>query len=234
MSEFSLILQLAGLAVVDAINPCELAVMAMVLVALLLKDPANKRKILLGGLAFSAAVFILYFLYGFIIVQFFKTLIPATGTISLYLFRGLGEVAIVLVLLNIKDYLNYHPGSPATEMPLSFRPRVKMLIDRITSPAGAFVIGAFVTLFLLPCTMGPYVIFSGIIHNFDVLHVVLLLLLYNFIFILPMLAVTFAVYIGATTIERFGGWREHHIKRLHLWEGVILILLGIAMVTGLI
>lgn len=230
----NLLVQLAGLAAVDAINPCELAVLAMVLITLLLKNPEKRRNILLGGLAFSSAVFIFYFLYGLIIVQFFKTLIPATGVISLYLFKAFGLIAIILGLLNIKDYLNYKPGGVATEMPLSFRPRVKILINKITSPFGAFVIGAFVTLFLLPCTMGPYFIFSGVVHNFDLLHVIGLLLLYNLIFILPMIILTFAIYFGVTTVEKVSGWKEHNIRKLHLIEGIILILLGISMITGLL
>ncbi len=234
MVALSLIYQLASLAIVDAINPCELAVLAMVLISLLLKNPENRKNILLGGLAFSSAVFILYFIYGFVIVQFFKEFIPATGIFSLYLFKAFGGIAIVLGLLNIKDYLNYKPGGIATEMPLSFRPRVKFLINKVSTPAGAFVIGCLVTLFLLPCTMGPYFIFSGIIHNLDLLQVILLLLFYNLIFILPMIAITLAIYFGATTVERVSGWKEKNIKKLHLWEGIILILLGIAMVTGII
>ena len=41
MADVSLI-GIIGLALVDAINPCAIAVMAMVLVALLLQDPTKK------------------------------------------------------------------------------------------------------------------------------------------------------------------------------------------------
>lgn len=234
MVELSLIYQLVSLAVVDAINPCALAVMAMVLVALLLKDPTKKREVLTGGLMFTLAVFILYFLYGFIIVQFFKNFIPETGLFSFYVFKGFGLLAIVLGLLNIKDYFRYKPGGIGTEMPLKMRPKVRMLIKRITSPFGAFIIGVLVTLFLLPCTIGPYFIFSGIIHGMNTLHIIMLLLIYNIIFIIPMLIVTFAIYFGVSTVERVSGWKEKNIKYLHLWEGIILIILGIVMFTGLI
>lgn len=230
----SLIYQLVSLAIVDAINPCALAVMAMILVSLLLQDPTKKRKVLFGGLMFSLAVFILYFLYGFVIVQFFKSFIPESGLFSLYVFKGFGLFAIILGLLNIRDYLSYKPGSIGTEMPLSMRPRVKMLIKKITSPLGAFFIGIFVTIFLLPCTIGPYFIFSGIIHGLDMLHMFGLLLIYNLIFILPMIGVTLAIYFGVTTVNKVSGWKEHNIKKLHLVEGIILIILGIVMFTGLI
>jgi len=225
---------ITGLALVDAINPCELAIMAMVLMSILLKNPEKRKNIIYGGLAFALAVYIMYFLYGFIIVQFFSHIIPETGKYSLYIFKGFGVFAIILGLLNLKDYLKYQPGSFATEMPLKFRPRVKILINKITSPRGAFVIGLFVTLFLLPCTMGPYFIASGKLSTLDILQAALWLLYYNFIFVLPMLVLTFIIYFGTTTVEKVSGWKEQNIRKLHLVEALILIILGILMVTGVI
>ena len=233
MVELSLI-SIMSLAIVDAINPCEFAVMALVLMSILLANPENRKKVLYGGLAFSLAVFIMYFLYGLIMVQFFSHLIPITGKFSLYVFKGFGLLAIILGLLNIKDYLNYKPGSFATEMPLSFRPRMRALVKRITSPKGAFIIGLLVTIFLVPCTMGPYLIASAKLSGLTFLSTIPYLFIYNLIFILPMLALTLIIYLGVSTIENLSGWRERNIKKMHLAEGIILILLGIAMVTGLI
>jgi len=93
---------------------------------------------------------------------------------------------MIIGALNIKDYFMYTPGGLATEMPIFMRPKVKKIIQKITSPGGAFIIGFLVTVFLLPCTIGPYLIFSGIIHGLNTLHIVGLLLLYNLIFILSI------------------------------------------------
>lgn len=233
MADLSFI-TIISLAIVDAINPCAIAVMAMVLMALLLHDPTNKRRVLFGGLAFTAAVFILYFFYGLIMVQFFSRVIPETGLFSYYVFKGFGVFAILLGLLNIKDYLYYKPGGVATEMPMKMRPRVKMWIKRITSPAGAFVIGLIVTLFLLPCTIGPYIIASGKLSVLTFLATIPWLLIYNLIFILPMIAITLIIYFGVSSVEGVSGWKEKKIKNIHLIEGIILILLGVAMFSGLL
>jgi cytochrome c biogenesis protein CcdA len=233
MADLSLI-TIVGLAVVDAINPCEFAVMALVLMSILLANPEKRKNVLYGGLAFSSAIFLLYFLYGLIMVQFFSHAIPLTGKFSLYAFKGFGLLAIILGLLNIKDYLSYKPGSFATEMPLSFRPRMRALVKKITSPKGAFIVGLFITVFLLPCTMGPYIIASAKLSGMTFLATLPYLLLYNLIFILPMIAITLIVYLGVTGVENVSGWRDRNIKKLHLVEGIILILLGIAMFTGLI
>lgn len=227
-------LTILSLALVDAINPCAFAVMAMVLVALLLQDPTKRKRVLLGGLAFILAVFILYFFYGLIMIQFFSHIIPETGGISNYIFKGFGVFAIILGLLNIRDYLDYKPGGIATEMPMKLRPRVKLWIKRITSPLGAFFIGLIVTLFLLPCTIGPYIIASGKLSVLSFLASIPWLILYNLIFIIPMIVITLIIYFGVTNVEKVGGWKEKNIKKLHLVEGVILILLGIAMFTGLL
>jgi cytochrome c biogenesis protein CcdA len=230
----SLIIKIAGLAAVDAINPCALAVMAIVLMSLLIQDPTKRKRVLLGGFSFTLAVFILYFLYGLIMVQFFSHLIPETGKYSYFFFRGFGLFSIILGILNLKDFFVYKPGGFATEMPLTLRPRMRLWIKRITSPKGAFIIGLLVTLFLLPCTIGPYIVASGVLSELSFYQTMYWLLFYNIIFILPMIAITLIIYFGFATVDNISGWKERNIKYLHLTEGLILTILGILMVTGII
>jgi len=227
-------IEIISLAAVDAINPCALAVMVIVLVTLLIREPEKRKNVLFGGLAFTLAVYILYFLYGLIMIQLFSHAIPATGTYSLYIFKGFGVFAIILGILNLKDYFVYQPGGFATEMPLTFRPRMKLWIKRITSPKGAFVIGLLVTLFLLPCTIGPYIIASGKLSVLNFLKTIPWLLLYNLIFVLPMFAITLIIYFGFTTVDKVSSWKDKNIKYLHLVEGLILAILGILMFTGIL
>lgn len=228
------LIEILGLAAVDAVNPCALAVMAIVLMSLLIHDSTKRKNVLFGGLSFTLAVFILYFLYGLIMIQFFSHAIPATGKISYYIFKGFGLFAIILGVLNIKDYFAYKPGGLATEMPLKMRPKMKGLIKKITSPKGAFIIGLFVTLFLLPCTIGPYIIASGKLSVLHFFQTIPWLLIYNIIFILPMIAITLIIYFGFTTVDKVSSWKDKNIKHLHLIEGLILTILGILMFTGIL
>ena len=130
----SILIETITLAAVDAINPCALAVMVIVLMTLLMQEPTKRTRELIGGLAFTSAVFILYFFYGLIMIQFFANVIPETGKYSYYIFKGFGLFAIILGILNLKDYFAYNPGGIATEMPLSIRPRMRFIIKNITSP----------------------------------------------------------------------------------------------------
>ncbi len=228
------LVRIVTLALADAINPCALAVMTMILVSILLTNPGKRYKVLFGGLAFTLAVFIGYFFYGLIIIQLFKSFVSFTSTIYPYLTNILAIFAIFLGILNIKDYAVYKPGSVGTEMPMKFRPRVKILTKKITSPLGAFVIGILVTLFLLPCTIGPYIIASGSLSSLALLATIPWLLLYNLIFIIPMLAITIIVYLGLSTVEKVSVWREKNIKYIHLITGLLLIGLGIAIITKIV
>lgn len=227
-------LRIITLAAADAINPCAFAVMTMVLVSILLTNPEKRHKVLAGGLAFTLAVFIGYFFYGLIIIQLFRGFVNFAYSVYPYLTNGLAVLAILLGIFNIKDYIKYRPGGLATEMPLKFRPRVKEIIKKITSPKGAFFIGIFVTLFLLPCTIGPYIIAGGTLSALSFFKTIPWLIVYNLIFILPMLAITFIVYKGISTTEQLSNWKEKNIKYIHLITGLLLMGLGIAIITKII
>lgn len=223
-----------SLAAVDAVNPCALAVLVLVLVAILVQHPKEKRKVLYVGLTFTLAVFILYFLYGLVIIQFFKTFTEAVSGVQFWLYKGLGVLAIILGILNIKDFWRYGGGGFVMEVPRGWRPRMKKLISGVTSSKGAFVIGAFVSVFLLPCTVGPYIIAGGLLSAMELLGTIPWLLIYNIVFILPMVGITLAVWKGFTTVGEASGWREKNIQRLHLIAGLIMLGLGLALLLGLV
>jgi len=223
--------KIISLAAVDAINPCALAVLTLMLVAILTYNPTKKENILLAGLAFTISVFIMYLVYGLIIIKFFQ-LIQLLTVIRLTLYKILGFGAIMLGLLNIKDFFKYRPGGIATEMPMSMRPLAKQIISGVTSPRGAFIVGLFVTIFLLPCTIGPYVIAGGILSALELIKTMPWLLVYNIIFILPMIVITLIIYAGIAQVEDVSGWREKNIRWLHLIAGIIMFGLGLAMLFG--
>ncbi|KKP64039.1 MAG: Cytochrome c biogenesis protein [candidate division WS6 bacterium GW2011_GWE1_34_7] len=224
-------LKVVGLALTDSINPCALSVLLMMLIAVTTYHPKDRKQILWSGLAFIAAVFITYFIYGLLIVKAFEVL-QAFSNVRLYLYKGLAIGAIILGLLELKDFFFYKPGSVGTEMPLSLRPKVQNILARITSPLGAFGLGMFVTLFLLPCTIGPYIILGGMLSFGDFFKSIPILSLYNFIFVLPMIVIVFLVFFGTKDIKQISSWKERNIRIIHLVIGSVFILLGLAMLLG--
>jgi cytochrome c biogenesis protein CcdA len=220
------LLMVIGAALVDAINPCAFAVLIILMTTVLAAGSAVKA--LKTGLAFSLAIFISYFLMGMGLYQ----AIHVVGLSSLFM-KIVGGLAIILGLLNLKDYFWYGKGV-LMEVPLSWRPKMKSLIHSITSPVGAFLIGFLVSLFLLPCTSGPYIVILGMLADTTKqLEAAMYLLLYNFIFVLPMIVITFLVYRGLNP-EKLEKLRQTKLRTLHLIAGVILILMGLALLTGFV
>lgn len=205
---------------VDAINPCAFAVL-LILLTTVLAQKDNRKRIIASGLAFSLAVFASYLLMGLGVY----TALASAGTTSLFT-TIVGVLAIILGLFNLKDWLWYGKTAPM-EVPMSWRPKMASIIERVTSPAGALLAGLIVSLFLLPCTSGPYIVVLGLLAESPMdMHLIWYLLIYNFVFILPMLAITFFVAFGLK-VDTLAMLREQHIDKLHLIAGLLLIGIGI-------
>ena len=209
-------------AAVDAINPCAFAVLIILLTTILATK--SRHRALSAGIAFTISIYISYLLMG---IGLYSA-INASG-ITHWFYGVVAILAILIGLFNLKDYLWYGKWF-IMEVPMKWRPRLKALIKGVTSVPGAFLIGFAVSLFLLPCTSGPYIVILGLLAKTATKNFALgLLLLYNLVFILPMLIITLAIYFGFTTTEKAEEWRKGKLKILHLIAGIILLLLGIGM-----
>jgi len=121
------------------------------------------------------------------------------------------------------------------EIPRSWRPTLKKMLGSVTSPLGAFFIGFLVCLFELPCTGGPYIFILGLLaERTTMISSIPILLLYNLFFVLPLIIITFAIYFGFSNVEKATKWKDNNIKILHLISGIIMLLLGIGVVSGII
>ncbi|HDR73041.1 MAG TPA: cytochrome c biogenesis protein CcdA [Methanoculleus sp.] len=224
--------KIVALAFVDAVNPCALAVLALVLMSVMASSAGSPRRVLWAGIAFSAAIFIMYFIYGLVIVSLFSLAAEVAGmrqTAGLIL----GSFAILLGAAQLYDARVAGTGKSVTGMPEGFRSTVSRLVASISSVPGAFLIGMLVTVFLLPCTIGPYIIAGGVLSPMGLIATLPYLLLYNAIFILPMLAITAAAGLGLGRTERFSAWRKKHLRAIHALSGVIMLVFGFGLVTGL-
>lgn len=211
-------------AAVDAVNPCACAVLILLLGTLI--AAGKRRKIIGAGLAFTAATYISYLLMGLGLY----TAIQATR-LQHMIYLIVACLAIVVGLWEMKDYLWY--GRWFTiEVPNSWRPALKRITSSVTSVPGAFAVGFLVSLFLLPCTSGPYIIILGLLAQTTTReYAIMMLALYNFIFVLPFIIITLGVAFGFTTTARAEKWRRERLDKLHLITGIIMVALGITMLV---
>jgi len=211
-------------AAVDAVNPCACAVLILLL-GTILAGRKSRSHVIKAGLAFTASTLISYLLMG--LGLFFAIRISG---IQQYIYIGVSILAILIGLGNMKDYI--WPGKWfSMEVPQSWRPKVQGITSRVTSVPGAFGIGFLVSVFLLPCTSGPYVVVIGMLSESSSRFMAIwMLLIYNLIFILPFIAITLCVGYGLTTTARVENLRRKKLNKIHLMTGLIMLAIGVGLI----
>jgi cytochrome c biogenesis protein CcdA len=97
------------------------------------------------------------------------------------------------------------------------------------------LVGLAASLFLLPCTSGPYIVIIGMLANTaSQMQAIWLLLLYNSIFVLPFIIITLAVGLGFTSASRVETWRREKLRRLRLVTGAVMFALGVTLIIFLL
>jgi len=219
---------LIGTAAVDSINPCTLAVLLLLLTGLV-ASAERKRNILLVGLAFTSAIYISYFFMGLGIYSAVQA-----AKIAHTFYYIVIALAIIISIMNIKDYFKYKPGFFAIEIPMKWRPTIKKILTGVASIPGAAVVGFLCSLFLLPCSSGPYIIILGLLAKTSTRATAIpLLLIYNIIFIMPMIIITLLVHVGKTKLEEVSSFRVKYIKLIHLISGIIMLSLAVLLIYSI-
>jgi thiol-disulfide isomerase/thioredoxin len=218
---------LIGAAIVDSINPCTIAVMVLLIGAVMMSK--GKQSALVSGMVFTGVIFIMYMLYGLGIM---KAIAAFELTNIFYLLVTIG--AFALSIMEFNAYLNYKPGFMAVEMPMWLRPHAKKATSGATSPFGVAIAAVLCSLFLLPCSSGPYLLVLGMLAKAATIQTIGYLLLYNLFFVLPMLIITLAIHAGKTSAEQVGEMKEKYIRQIHLFSGVVLFLLFLMMLGQLL
>jgi len=212
----------AGL--VDGINPCAFAVLIFLL-TFLLEVSNSRRRMLKIGLVYTGAVYVSYFLAGLGILS----VIQVSGFAG-WIVKAAAAVAIFAGLVNIKDYFWYGKGFTLA-IPESKRGLIEKWTKRANIPA-AVVLGFLVSMFELPCTGGVYLAILAMLGNsVTTAQAVIYLLVYNVLFVLPLLAITGLVVLGMKA-EHLEKWRTSRRNLMKLGLGLLLLLLGIAMLMG--
>jgi len=211
------LLLIAGAALIDGINPCAFAVLVFLLVALL--GAGSRKSVIATGFAYAGGVFLIYILSGLGILAAVRVLDIGAG-FSIFA----GVVAIIAGMFMVLEGLTGRALVPLA-IPAGGGAVLKRWAGRHTVPA-AFVIGVLTGFFELPCTGGVYLAVLGMLSSSPGARTVGALLLYNIIFVLPLIVITLLV-AGGLAPERIGRWREQYRQSLRLGMGLCMVGLGI-------
>ena len=222
-------------ALIDSINPCVFGVLIF-LIAFMTKMFKNPKQMLMGGLIYTAVVYLSYLLIG---IGFLKFTVSFGFSQIIYWIAAV--IAIGAGLLEIKDFFWYGKGFTLQMLPGAAK-RIKYYTKRMKELKGkgifysylaAIPLGIFVTLVELPCTGAPYLVVLVIIGQGDYTNGIPLLLLYNLIFVLPLIVMILIAYFGKSS-SKLEKWRKKHRGLMRLGIGLFLVTLGSYMIYTIV
>jgi len=216
-------------ALVDAINPCSMAILFFLMAGLLLLK--KREKALKVGLVFTLSVFVANFLFGLGVL----TTIATSGFSSVFQAIA-GLIALLTGGLLIKDSFFYGSGGFVMEVPKFLRPYLKRRLSkaffgRSAGPVSAFLIGFLVTLFEVPCTGGPYLyVLAGMADATTRMQTIPILFYYTLIFVMPLVSITFLFYFGSIYVEKATEWKERNKSIISLARGLPMVAIGLVTI----
>ncbi len=206
-------------AAVDSINPCAIGVLILMISVVLGGKGSVRRLLFLGGL-YIGAIFVTYLLAGLGLIYFLSR-VPLF--VAEYLALIVGSFVILAGLLEVKDFYWYGKGF-SLQIPPYFAEKIKKYSENITVP-GVILLGAFIAGVELPCTGAPYLAIITLLSlNFD-FYAFMLLILYNIIFVLPLVVILVMVAAG-TKVSSIKQWKQANKAYMRFAIGYMLVALG--------
>jgi cytochrome c biogenesis protein CcdA len=205
-------------AAIDSINPCAIGVLILLISTLLVaKKKGNLLKI---GLLYITVIYITYFLFGLGLMSF-MAVIPTV--VAEYISIVVGIIVVLAGLVEIKDYFWYGQGF-SLAIPHKYAVKIKEKMSNLSVGTVIFL-GVFVAAVELPCTGGPYLAITLLLsQNFN-LAALLMLVIYNIIFVMPLIIILLLVAVGIK-VQHIQQWKQSNKAYMRFVTGLILIALG--------
>ncbi|MFZ3011424.1 MAG: hypothetical protein WA060_00260 [Minisyncoccia bacterium] len=206
-------------AVLDSVHPCSFSIL-LITIAFLFGMQLSRRKILQLGGTYIAGIFTAYFLIGLGILK------------VLHLFNTphfMGKLgATLLISFGVLNLISrFFPAFPIKlKIPSMVKGPIAKLMDKASFPA-VFGLGLLVGICQFPCMGGPYLMVIGLLRDqMTYISGFNYLLLYNFILIIPLVAVLF-ISADKLLVDKVQIWKRDNIGGLKLWTGIAMIIIGI-------
>jgi cytochrome c biogenesis protein CcdA len=228
----------AGL--IDGINPCAISTLVFFM-SLLAVSKVRNRQLILLGISFCTASFLTYLGIGF---GLFRVLHLFSGFTAL---RSAVEwimtaILLVLAVLSFRDAIRFRKTGRAADVTLQLSTGMKKRIHDVMRRGlgsasiiwGGLLIGCAVTALESVCTGQVYVPTLVLVLKdsaFSEFRAWMLLLLYNALFILPLVVVFIAVYFGLRT-ETLLAWSRRNVVVSKLLLGLFFVLMALVIFCG--
>jgi cytochrome c biogenesis protein CcdA len=226
---------IAGL--IDGLNPCAFATLIF-FITYLSATGRTKKQILAIGITFTLGVFITYMVLGLGLYQAFYTA-EQVRIISMLIYPIMGIIALIFGIYSLYDYLKARKGKKE-EMVLQLPKPIKRLTARFIKHQVqlkylaliAVITGVVISLFEFMCTGQVYlptiVYVTGVAAYQS--QAILLLFLYNFMFVLPLIIIFGAAYAGKGS-EHMQEFLDRHRAHIKLVTALVFFMLAIFLIV---
>jgi len=222
----------AGL--LDGLNPCAISTLVFFMSLLAVSKVRNRQLALLGA-SFCVASFLTYLALGFGLLRVLY-LFAGFKTVRAAIEWGMVAALAVLAVLSFRDALRFRKSGQADDVTLQLSSGMKKRIHGVMRRGlgtghlilGGLFIGAAVTALESVCTGQVYVPTLVLILKDNTLRARAwaLLLLYNVLFIVPLVVVFIAVYRGLRT-ETLLEWSRKNVVISKLCLGAFFVLMAV-------
>ncbi|MFW5784782.1 MAG: cytochrome c biogenesis CcdA family protein [Chitinispirillaceae bacterium] len=226
--------------IIDGINPCAIATMIF-LISFLATQKRKRKEVLLIGLSFTSAVFITYMLLGigaFHVLGFLKEFRWVSQTIR---WSAVG-LAGVVGLVSYRDAFSFKKSRKTADIKLQLPKAIKLRIHKIISGnlsrqnllIGAFTTGFLVTLLEAVCTGQVYLPTIILMTRQEGLRLTgwLYLIMYNILFVLPLLIIMVLAYFGLKWDKLARSTQKNMVAIKMLFGTVLLSLAAFLAIAG--
>jgi cytochrome c biogenesis protein CcdA len=233
-------LTVVGAGLLDGVNPCAFATLIFFLSYLSVAGRKGRDLLIVGG-AFTVAVFGTYLAVG---LGAFSVINKLTflASVARWVFGITFVFALVLGCLSLWDWNLARKGrlkDIALQLPEALKKRIHGVIReraRVKNMAlAAFVTGFLVSILELACTGQVYLpTILFVVQQAELrAHAVGYLILYNLMFIFPLVIVFALAYTGVTS-ARFNEWMQRHAATVKLATAILFFALAGMMLGELI
>ena len=219
-------------ALIDSVNPCAIASLIFLL-SFLSTQKRPRGEVLRIGLLFTFTVFITYLMFG---IGAFKAISFLSGHLWVKEFIKWSAVACALVVgvLSLVDAIRYKISGNTKKVMLQLPKGIKLLVHKVITKnlsgkrlyLGTIIAGFIVTILDSICTAEVYlpviVLMSQSTDGELRLQGWLYLILYNIIFVMPLLIVIIAAYFGMTW-HTLAGMTQKNLALLKVLLGIIML-----------
>ena len=230
------LLMIISTGLIDGINPCVFSTLIFFL-SLLSISKFSRRQLLVIGTTYCTACFLCYLAMGFGLSALIHSFY-GYKSIRTVLNLGLVLVLGMLAVMSFYDALIFRRTGKAEKIKLQLPDRLKNLIHRVMKKGlnmkmlvpGAFFIGFTVTVFEAACTGQVYVPTLVMMVKVapGIMKWSLLLLLYNLMFIIPLVLI-FIIFLRGARIPKLIKWSRNNVFASKILMGLFFVILAILM-----